>query len=150
MTQAGWLIRQGLPGDRELLASFACANPAVRWQSEVEQFIQGQLTDWAFDPTAAEGDPRLLLAFTAAAPIRFGSFARNKSFMIMGARVCRNAWLGRLTPVFRPAVDETSVGAGAARFCSHIWLRRHRGSAGNGKLTNDLGNFFPGGRKARV
>jgi hypothetical protein len=78
MTQAGWLIRQGLPGDRELLASFACANPAVRWQSEVEQFIQAQLTDWAFDPAAAEGDPRLLLAFTTAGDL-FGVAAHERA-----------------------------------------------------------------------
>jgi hypothetical protein len=66
MTGAGWHIRPGRPGDRELLASFACADPAVRWQAEAEQFIQAQLTDWAFDPHADDGDPRLLLAFTAA------------------------------------------------------------------------------------
>lgn len=66
MTQAGWRIRPGRPGDRELLASFACADPAVRWQAEVEQFIQAQLADWAFDPHAGDGDPRLLLAFTMA------------------------------------------------------------------------------------
>jgi hypothetical protein len=60
MTGAGWRIRPGNPGDRELLASFACADPAVRWQVDVEQFIQTQLTDWAFDPHASDGDPRLL------------------------------------------------------------------------------------------
>jgi hypothetical protein len=64
MTGAGWHIRPGDPGDRELLASFVCADPAVRWQVDVEQFIQTQLTDWAFDPHAGDGDPRLLLAFT--------------------------------------------------------------------------------------
>jgi hypothetical protein len=37
MTETGWHIRLGSPGDRELLASFACADPAVRWQTEVEQ-----------------------------------------------------------------------------------------------------------------
>jgi hypothetical protein len=50
MTGAEWHIRLGSPSDRELLASFACADPAVRWQAEVEQFIQTQLADWAFDP----------------------------------------------------------------------------------------------------
>ena len=52
--------------NRQLLASFACADLAVGWQVEVEQFIQAQLAEWAFDPHAAEGDPRLLLAFTTA------------------------------------------------------------------------------------
>lgn len=66
MTETGWHIRLGSPGDRELLASFACADPAVRWQTEVEQLIQTQLTDWAFDPHTDAGDPRLLLAFTVA------------------------------------------------------------------------------------
>jgi hypothetical protein len=65
MTGTGWHIRPGIPGDRELLASFSCADPAVWWQVEVEQFIRAQLADWAFDPHAAAGDPRLLLAFTA-------------------------------------------------------------------------------------
>jgi hypothetical protein len=66
MTGAGWHVRPGGPDDRKLLASFACADLAVRWQAEVEQFIQAQLIDWAFDPHADAGDPRLLLAFTAA------------------------------------------------------------------------------------
>lgn len=65
MSKAGWHIRPGSPRDRNLLASFACADPAVTWQAEVQQFIQAELADWAFDSHAAEGDPRLLLAFTA-------------------------------------------------------------------------------------
>jgi hypothetical protein len=65
MTGESWRIRAGSPNDRELLTSFACADPAVRWQVEVEQFIQAQLLEWAFEPLAAEGDPRLLLAITA-------------------------------------------------------------------------------------
>jgi hypothetical protein len=77
MTRAGWHIRPGSPGDRELLASFACANPAVRWQAEVEQFIKTQLTDWACDPHAAAGDPRLLLAFTKAGDL-FGVAAHEQ------------------------------------------------------------------------
>jgi hypothetical protein len=77
MTGAGWHIRPGRPGDRELLASFACADPAVRWQAEAEQFIQAQLTDWAFDPHADDGDPRLLLAFTAAGDL-FGVAAHER------------------------------------------------------------------------
>jgi hypothetical protein len=44
MTGAGWRIRPGNPDDREMLASFACADPAIRWQAEVEQFIQLQLS----------------------------------------------------------------------------------------------------------
>jgi hypothetical protein len=77
MTGVGWHIRSGSPGDRELLASFACADLAVRWQAEVEQFIQTQLTDWAFDPHADAGDPRLLLAFTAAGDL-FGIAAHER------------------------------------------------------------------------
>jgi hypothetical protein len=41
------------------------AHPPGKSQSDVEQFIRAQLTDWSFDPAAAEGDPRLLLVFTA-------------------------------------------------------------------------------------
>jgi hypothetical protein len=77
MTGAGWRIRPGSPGDRELLVSFTCADPAVRWQVEVEQFIQEQLAEWAFDPHAADGDPRLLLAFTAAGDL-FGVAAHER------------------------------------------------------------------------
>jgi hypothetical protein len=77
MTGVGWHIRPGSPGDRELLASFACADLAVRWQVEVEQFIQTQLTDWAFDSYADAGDPRLLLAFTTAGNL-FGIAAHER------------------------------------------------------------------------
>lgn len=77
MTEANCHIRQGRPGDHELLASFKCADPAIDWQAEVEQFIQEQLTAWAFDPHAAEGDPRLLLAFTATEEL-FGVAAHER------------------------------------------------------------------------
>jgi hypothetical protein len=77
MTGAGWRIRPGRPDDRELLASFACADRAIRWQAEVEDFIQTQLTDWAFDPHASDGDPRLLLALTTAGDL-FGVAAHER------------------------------------------------------------------------
>ena len=83
MTRAGWSIRPGKPGDRELLASFACADAAVRWQVEVEQFIHRQLTDWAFDPHADDGDPRLLLAFTQAGDL-FGVAAHERVLLQAG------------------------------------------------------------------
>ncbi len=73
----------GSPGDRELLSSFACADQAVRWQAEVEQFIQAQLTDWAFDPHAGAGDPRLLLAFTTAGDL-FGVAAHERVILRAG------------------------------------------------------------------
>ena len=78
MIGAGWHVRPGSPDDRKLLASFACADLAVRWQAEVEQFIQAQLIDWAFDPHADAGDPRLLLAFTTAGDL-FGLPRTNES-----------------------------------------------------------------------
>jgi hypothetical protein len=77
MSNAGWHVRPAIPDDRKLLASFACADPAVRWQAEVEQFIQAQLIDWAFDPHADAGDPRLLLAFTTAGGL-FGVAAHER------------------------------------------------------------------------
>lgn len=46
MTGSGWRIRLGSPRDRELLASFTCAEPAVGSQAEVEQFVQAELIDW--------------------------------------------------------------------------------------------------------
>jgi hypothetical protein len=57
MTGTEWRIRPGSQGDRQLLATFACADSAIWWQAEVEQFIQTQLIDWAFDPHTADGDP---------------------------------------------------------------------------------------------
>jgi hypothetical protein len=63
--------------------AFACADPAVRWQAEVEQFIQTQLTDWAFDPHAGDGDPRLLLAFTGSGDL-FGVAAHERVALTAG------------------------------------------------------------------
>jgi hypothetical protein len=78
MSEPEWRIRPARPGDRDLLASFACADPAVSWQAEAEQFIRTQLADWAFDPHAAAGDPRLLLAFVTATGDLFGVAAHER------------------------------------------------------------------------
>jgi hypothetical protein len=43
MTGAGWRIRPGKPDDRELLASFACADQAIRWQAEVNATLKASL-----------------------------------------------------------------------------------------------------------
>jgi hypothetical protein len=86
MTGLGWHVRSGSPDDRKLLASFACADLAVRWQAEVEQFIQAQLIDWAFDPHADSGDPRLLLAFTTAGDL-FGVAAQERVILRAGDAV---------------------------------------------------------------
>ena len=99
MTGAGWHIRPGSPGDRELLGSFACADPAVRWQAEVEQFIQAQLTDWAFDPHADAGDPRLLLAFTTAGD---GTSFPATKLEVVGVAL---KWQGRSFPTGERASD---------------------------------------------
>lgn len=78
MTKPEWRIRTGQARDRELLASFSCANPAHAWEAEVEQFIQKQLLDaWALAPGAADDDPRLLLALTAQGEL-FGVAAHEK------------------------------------------------------------------------
>jgi hypothetical protein len=78
MSEPEWRIRSARPGYRGLLASFACADPAVSWQVEVEQFIRTQLAGWAFDPHAAAGDPRLLLAFVTATGDLFGVAAHER------------------------------------------------------------------------
>ncbi len=77
MSAVGWYIRAGSPADRDLLRSFACADTTVHWQAEVEHFVQACLADWAFDPHAAEGDPRLLLAFTVEGDL-FGVAAHER------------------------------------------------------------------------
>jgi len=66
MTEPEWRVRSGRPSDRDLLVSFTCADAAIGWQVEVEQFIRSQLVNWTFDPHAVSGDPRLLLAFVTA------------------------------------------------------------------------------------
>ena len=86
MTRAAWHIRPGNPGDRDLLASFACADQAVTWQAEVEAFVQAQLVDWALDPHAAEEDPRLLLAFTASGDL-FGIAAHERVTLQAGGDI---------------------------------------------------------------
>ena len=78
MSEPEWHIRSGQPSDRDLLAVFACADPAVDFEAEVEQFIRAQLIDWAFDPHAADGDPRLLLAFITASGELFGVAAHER------------------------------------------------------------------------
>jgi hypothetical protein len=83
MTATGWRVRAGHPGDRQLLASFECADNAVTWQAEVERFIQSGLADWAFDPHAAGGDPRLLLAFAEAGDL-FGIAAHERATLQAG------------------------------------------------------------------
>lgn len=78
MSEPEWRIRSARPTDRDLVASFACADPTVSWQVEVEQFIRTQLIDWAFDPHAIGDDPRLLLAFLAATRELFGVAAHER------------------------------------------------------------------------
>jgi hypothetical protein len=78
MTEPEWHIRTGRPADRDLLAGFTCADPALGWQVEVERFVRTQLIDWTFDPHAVSGDPRLLLAFVAATEELFGVAAHER------------------------------------------------------------------------
>jgi hypothetical protein len=81
MSEPEWRIRSARPADRDLLASFTCADPAVAWQAEVERFIRTQLISWTFDPNAASGDPRLLLAFVAATEELFGLAAHEREIL---------------------------------------------------------------------
>jgi hypothetical protein len=84
MSEPEWHIRSGQPSDRDLLAAFVCADPAVDFEAEVEQFIRTQLIDWAFDPHAADGDPRLLLAFITASGELFGVAAHERVMLGVG------------------------------------------------------------------
>lgn len=78
MSKPEWHIRSGQPSDRSLLAAFACADPAVDFEVAGEQFIRTQLIAWSFDPHAAGGDPRLLLAFISATGEMFGVAAHER------------------------------------------------------------------------
>jgi len=53
----------------------------LAWQLEVERFIQGELIEWSFDPYAASGDPRLLLAFVRATRELFGVGAHEREIL---------------------------------------------------------------------
>jgi hypothetical protein len=75
---AEWRVRSARRSDRRLLASFACADPAVGFEADVEQFIQAQLIDWTFAPSAADDDPRLLLAFVGTTGELFGVAAHER------------------------------------------------------------------------
>ncbi len=127
MTVAGWRIRPGSPSDRELLASFACADPAVRWQAEVERFIQAQLADWAFDPYAAEGDPRLLLAFAAARDL-FGVAAHERVTLQAGNGTQFHATKLEVVAVALKWQGRSFPHRGAGQRCPHVCLddRRQR------------------------
>jgi hypothetical protein len=62
-----WKVRAATSADRTLLTSFDCVGTGAVWEREVQDFIQRHLLDWAFDPHAQDGDPRLLLVLTTAA-----------------------------------------------------------------------------------
>jgi hypothetical protein len=61
MGKALWRIRAARKSDRAKLKGFECARDASRAQVEVENFVRFQVFDWAFEPRAQDGDPRLLL-----------------------------------------------------------------------------------------
>ena len=71
MSPPPWLVRAARPTkhDRALLRAFVCADAAVPWQVEVEQFIRGSLIDWAFDPHArTASSPSSTSPISAALP----------------------------------------------------------------------------------
>lgn len=81
MTAIDWTIRAARADDRQALASFSCANRAIPWEAEVEDFIQKQALDaWAGAPGAVDDDPRLLLALTRAGEL-FGVAAHEKAML---------------------------------------------------------------------
>lgn len=63
MSKALWRIRAVRKSDRAKLRPFECARDGSRAQAEVEDFIRFKVLDWAFEPLALDGDPRLLLLF---------------------------------------------------------------------------------------
>jgi hypothetical protein len=84
MSSTPWLVRHArkTPGDRLLLAGFACADPSVAWQVEVESFVREQLFDWRFDPHARGQDPRLLLAFERRRNALVGLAAHERTTLV--------------------------------------------------------------------
>ncbi|GIG59852.1 hypothetical protein Lfu02_42240 [Longispora fulva] len=81
MTDRSWLLRAAKSDDDVLLSKFTCAEPSVGWQLEVQEFIRLGLADWAFDPHAVEGDPRLLLALHAPSGELAGVAAHERTIL---------------------------------------------------------------------
>lgn len=79
MNQPAWRVRPAREKDRSLLERFSCADPAIAWQVEVEEFVRNGLLDWAFAPLAQEGDPRLLLLFDRKSKALVGLGAHERS-----------------------------------------------------------------------
>src|ERR1700752_2749198 len=102
MSQPEWLIRPGQPADGSLLASFDCANQAVDFEVEVEDFIRSQLIDWTFAPRAVGDDPRLLLAFVRATGELFGVAAHERVTMQLGDGTKFNATQLEVAAIARP------------------------------------------------
>lgn len=65
MTTAEWSVRsiRGTQRDRQRLALFSCADRALGWQAEVEDFVRNELFDWRYAPLAQDDDPRVLMLF---------------------------------------------------------------------------------------
>lgn len=63
MGKALWRIRAARKSDRARLERFQCARDNSREQAEVDEFIRHEVLDWALEPLAQDGDPRLLLLF---------------------------------------------------------------------------------------
>jgi hypothetical protein len=81
MIDGPWRLHVAKPGDRPLLSQFTCADKSIEWQREVEEFIQLGLADWAFDPHAVSGDPRLLLALHTRSGDLVGVAAHERVFL---------------------------------------------------------------------
>lgn len=169
MTAAGWFIRPGRPQDRASIAAFDCANPEVRWQREVEQFIQIQLADWAFDHRAADGDPRLLLAFRPGGDL-FGVAAHERVTLLAGdgtqfpatklevVAVARS-WQGRCFPTGERPSDvlmsalmtdvKTRVPPRDARIFAVVHKDNHRSLklCRRHGLTEEMSSPYPGYRR---
>src|SRR5712692_9841403 len=102
MSESEWRIRSGRPADRDLLASFACADPAVDFEVEVEDYIRAHLIDWTFAPGAADDDPRLLLAFVNEAEELFGVAAHERVSLRANDGTLFNATKLEVAAIARP------------------------------------------------
>jgi hypothetical protein len=85
VSRPAWRIRPARKRDRALLEAFACADQAVPWEAEVEDYVRGKLIDWAFEPLAEAKDPRVLLVFDRQTRELVGVAAHERTTLQHGA-----------------------------------------------------------------
>lgn len=86
MSRPEWTIRSARKTDQRALEAFECADSTIDWQVEVQSFVRRELCAWAFDPMAAQQDPRLLLLLERRTGYLVGVAAHERVTLKAGRR----------------------------------------------------------------